>query len=113
MAIAAETFRALVARVYVVILLASMAAAIASGNFAKAKTYVWIYLIASVAAAIVGSVGEIIGLKTENKVYEGLTINYYQKLTNKDMSFYRDTHTGYLTTMFRQYLDSAMLLVRF
>ncbi len=38
---------------------------------------------------------------------------FYQKLVGKDMSFYRDNQTGFLASVFRQYLDSSMLLLRF
>lgn len=107
-----EIFRTLLTRVFTVALLASLAGSIAAGDTNKAKHYVWIYLIITVVAAVVGSIGEIVALHTENNVYQKLMLEYYKKLTNKDMSFYRDSHTGYLTTMFRQYLDSAMQLVR-
>jgi ATP-binding cassette subfamily B protein len=40
-------------------------------------------------------------------------VEYHSKLINKDMSFYRDNQTGYLTSVFRQYLDGSMELVRF
>lgn len=52
-------------------------------------------------------------MRSENKSYEGLMISYHRALINKDMAFYRDNQTGYLATVFRQYLDSSMTLVRF
>src|SRR5690606_10358052 len=53
-----------------------------------------------------------IATKVENNVYEKDMSIYYKKLTNKDMSFYRDSHAGHLTAMFRQFLDSAILFNR-
>ncbi len=90
-----------------------MTAAVAVGDYEKAKGLVVVYLISSVIAFAVGSLGDLIGTHTENLVYGELLESYYRKLTSKDMSFYRDSHTGYLTSMFRQYLDNAILLIRF
>ncbi len=108
----AETFRTIITRVVTVILLANMAASVAEGDFESAKMTVILWAALTIAASLLSSAGELVGLRVENNVYSELLIEYYQKLTNKDMGFYRDKHTGYLTAMFRQYLDSAMLLNR-
>ena len=112
LAIAAEIFRTFVIRVYVVILLADMVGAISTGDFARAKYNIIAYLVAYILAVTVGTIGELIAVRSENSVYADLTVSYYKRLTNKDMSFYRDSHTGYLTAMFRQYLDGLILLTR-
>lgn len=113
MAAGMELFRALVMRVYVVALMAAALGAVAGGDFERARHYVLLYLVSNIVAGIVGSAGELIGVRAENEVYGVQTAVYYERLTNKDMSFYRDSHTGYLTSMFRQYLDSSILLARF
>lgn len=110
--IGAEAIRTFIIRVYVVILLANMVGAISTGNFDHAKQDIILYLIAYVVAVAIGTVGDLTAIRSENAVYAKQMVEYYKKLTNKDMSFYRDSHTGYLTTMFRQYLDGVILLVR-
>lgn len=110
--IGAEVLRTFIIRVYVVILLADMVGAISTGNFDRAKHDIIFYLLAYVSAVTIGTIGDLAAIKSENSVYAMQMVKYYKKLTNKDMSFYRDTHTGYLTTMFRQYLDGVILLVR-
>jgi ATP-binding cassette subfamily B protein len=96
----------------VVILLAKMSGAVTVGEFGRARHYVVLFVWTMVVAIILRLVADLVGNKAENNVYGVLTVTYYQRLTNKDMAFYRDSHTGYLTTMYRQYLDSALLLCR-
>lgn len=109
----AEVFRVAVMRVYVAIAIAQVTANVASGDFDAAKKYTLYFFIAYLIAALVGTLGEMISLYTENKQYSKLSIAFYQKLVSKDASFYRDNQTGYLASMFRQHLDASMLLLRF
>ena len=106
----AQTF---IVRVYVVIVMAQVASNIAAGNLASAKRHTLYYLVTYIVGAMIGTLGELISTKTENEQYEDLINIYHKKLIGKDMSFYRDNQTGYLASIFRQYLDSAMQLVRF
>lgn len=110
---AAEIIRTLVMRVYIVIAMAQVTSSIASGNLNAAKHYTLYFFVAYIAAAIVGTLGELLSTHTENQQYGRLMMAFYQKLVGKDVSFYRDNQTGYLASIFRQYLDSAMLLIRF
>lgn len=107
-----EVFRIFVMRVYVVIAIAQVTANIASGNFEAAKQYTLYFFIAYVAASIIGTLGEILSAHVENRQYGELMMTFYQKLVGKDISFYRDNQTGYLASVYRQYLDGMMLLVR-
>lgn len=109
----AEFVRVFIIRVYVVIIMAQVASHVASGNIEAAKRYTLYYLIAYIVGSVIGTLGELLSIRTENEQYEQLMISYHKKLIGKDMSFYRDNQTGYLASVFRQYLDSAMLLVRF
>jgi len=110
---AAEVVRILVMRVYVVIAMAQVTSSIASGNIETAKQYTLYFFIAYIAGAIIGTLGELLSVHTENQQYSRLMMTFYQKLVGKDVSFYRDNQTGYLASIFRQFLDSAMLLIRF
>jgi ATP-binding cassette subfamily B protein len=109
---ATEAIRTLINRVFAIIFFASMAAAIAANQTDKAIHYVWLFLIVALFGTVVGAIGDLVGQYYENVVYGELQMAYYKKLTNKDMAFYRDNHTGYLTVMLRQYVDSSLLLVR-
>ncbi len=108
-----EIFRVVVMRVYVLILLAKVTASIASGDLKAAKYYTLLFFFSYITAAIVGTIGEYITLEIENKEYHKLAIKFYKKLVGKDVAFYRDNQTGYLASIFRQYLDGSITLVRF
>lgn len=103
----------LIVRVYVVIVVARVTTDVAAGNFTDAKRQLLYFLLAYVAGSLLYTAGEMISLFAENRQYEDLMHDYHHKLINKDMSFYRDNQTGYLATVLRQHLDSAMLLNRF
>jgi ATP-binding cassette subfamily B protein len=109
----AEIIRTLVMRVYIVIAMAQVTASLASGNIEAAKQYTLYFFLAYIVGAVVGTLGELLSTHTENQQYGRLMMAFYQKLVGKDISFYRDNQTGYLASIFRQYLDSAMLLIRF
>ncbi len=108
----AEMFRVVVMRVYIVIAIAQVTANIASGNFDAAKKYSFYFFIAYVAASLVGTLGELLSTRAENTQYGRLMLSFYQKLVGKDISFYRDNQTGYLTSIYRQHLDGSLLLLR-
>jgi ATP-binding cassette, subfamily B, bacterial len=107
-----EAIRSLMVRVWVVIVMARIAANLAEHHLTAAKHDVAIFLVVYVIGSAVGTVGDLIAIHAEDYEYEKLMVNYSAKLTGKDMSFYRDSQSGYLVSLFRQYLDSTMLLVR-
>ncbi len=111
-AIFAETIRAFNGRVITVVLLATMAAAVSTGDLKRAQNIILLWAGLTVVTTILSSAGELVAQFTENEVYGEEMKRYYSKLTNKDMAFYRNTHTGSLTAMFRQFIDSGMLLIR-
>lgn len=91
---------------------AQLAASIAAGDTNSAQQSIWYLFLLNVFAALATAVGELVGSRAEEAVYGSLQVRYHQKLVSKDMSFYRDNQTGYLTSLFRQYQDNGMLLVR-
>lgn len=111
--IASETVRSLMTRVWVVILMARITSNLAEHHIAAAKTDTIYFLMVQVSGSIIGVAGDLTAGNSENNQYSVLMIRYASKLTGKDMSFYRDNQSGYLVSLFRQYLDSAMELVRF
>lgn len=108
----AELMRTMLLRVYVVVVMAQAASHLASGDFHQAKQSVLYFLVAYITGLLIGVAGDLISIQSENREYNRLLVIYHQKLTGKDMAFYRDNQTGYLASVFRQYLDSILLLVR-
>lgn len=104
---------AFIVRVYVVIIVAQIASNIAAGNIAAAKSHTLQYLIAYCIGVVFGIVGELLATKSEDDVYEDLSVDFHRKIIGKDMAFYRDNQTGYLAGIYRQHLDGAMEVVRF
>lgn len=111
--VVSETIRTLLVRVVVVVIMSHTAAQIATHNLDGAKRSILYFLVAYVIGACIGAVGELVAIRSENAEYLQLSTNFSRKLTGKDMSFYRDNQGGYLVSLFRQYIDSTMLLVRF
>ena len=109
----AEVIRVVLIRVYVVVAMAQVTASIASGNLEEAKRYTLYFFLAYIIGAIIGALGELLSAHTENHEYSRLMMEFYQKLVGKDLAFYRDHQTGYLASIYRQYLDSAIMLIRF
>ncbi len=107
-----ETSRAIVGRVITVILLANMTAAVSAGNFERARENVIWWAGLTVCFSVLAAIGELFAHKAENKEYGRVGLGLYEKLSNKDMAFYRNNKTGYLTAAYRQNVDSMMQLVR-
>lgn len=111
-AFTAEAVRAFIGRVVTVVILAEMVASISAGNLDRARQMIFLWLLLTLVSTLFASAGELVGIRTENHVYAKLLENWYKKLTNKDMAFYRNNQAGYLSAMFRQYLDGQLQLIR-
>lgn len=109
----AEVIHVLIIRVYIVLPIAQVTANIAAGDTEAAKRNTFHFFLAYVIGSVIGVLGEVLSTLIENKRYNIMMIAFYQKLIDKDLSFYRDNQTGYLVSSFRQYLDSLVLLLRF
>ncbi len=108
-----ELVRTLIFRVYIVIVMSHVTVSVAAGNFDGARRDTLYFLLAYISGALIGTLGEIISLSAENREYAKLAMAFHRKLIGKDLAFYRDHQTGYLTGLFRQHLDAMMLLLRF
>lgn len=107
-----EAIRAFIGRVITVLILAAMVSAVSVGNFDRAQTLIIYWLILTLSSNILAIFGELVGHWWENIIYGRLSLYYYDKLTNKDMAFYRDSHSGTMVALHRQYVDSGLLLSR-
>ncbi len=108
-----EIIRDFIIRVYIVVIMAQTTTSLASGNYMAAKKHTVFFLIAYVTGTLIGTIGQLISYRSENRIYNRLTLEYYEKITNKDMEFYRNNQTGYLASSFRQYLDGMTVFMRF
>jgi ATP-binding cassette subfamily B protein len=111
--LAMEAIRTILARVVGIIYLAHVTQAVAVHDAAAARSAILGFFLTYAGAAIIGSAGELISLNAENVRYQHVSVDYYLKLTGKDMAFYRDHQSGYLVGLFRQYLDGMLEIVRF
>lgn len=107
-----EIIRTSIVRIYALTVVAGIAASIAAGEHEKAKQKILTFVIVMVFAETLIMLANLFSHRGENAIYGANALHYYKKLTNKDMSFYRDNHTGYLTVMLKQYVDSSLDLLR-
>jgi ATP-binding cassette, subfamily B, bacterial len=109
----AAIIRTLTIRVYLVVIIAEITSKVAAGDIAGAKGQMLQFFLVYVIGTVIGAAGELVATHTENKQYYKVMLGFYQKLINKDIAFYRDNQTGYLASVFRQYLDGMITLIRF
>jgi ATP-binding cassette, subfamily B, bacterial len=102
----------LLMRVVSVIIIAQLAGQIVAGETEAAKTSILLYLYLSILALLLRLGKELLAVRAENKEYARLMVEYYKKIVNKDMSFFRDHQTGYIAGTFRQHIDSGLDLTR-
>lgn len=108
-----EALRTLFFRVIIVIIMAEVAKNVAAGDMEAAKMNIVVFVAMWVVASILALAAEWVLMYSTSMRYKAETELYYDKLTGKDMAFYRDTQTGYLVATFRQYLDNITRLSRF
>lgn len=107
-----EVIRTILARIYVIYLTAQVVASIAAGDLTAATNYTIASLAVNLLATAIGFISDLPAAKVENKVYRQLSVDFHAALTSKDMEFYRNHQSGYLTGLFRQHLDGVLELVR-
>lgn len=107
-----EVVRSFLHRVFSNIIAAKIATFIAAGDINSAKQYAIYFLLAHVGATVIGAIGDLVAIWSQNEKYNEVRNQFYEKLISKDLSFYRDRQTGYLTASFRQFLDGLMNLGR-
>jgi len=108
----AEVIRSLITRVAMVIILSQIVANVSTHNVHAATTNIIVFASIAIAATGIDAIGKLVAFHAENHEYERNVANYFSKLVGKDMSFYKDHQTGYLTGAFRQYLDGIYELTR-
>jgi ABC-type multidrug transport system fused ATPase/permease subunit len=108
----AVSVQTILMRVVTSVIIAKLASNMVNHNIHGAKMNVLAYLGIVLIWLAVRLSKDLVSTYSENETYKKCILDYYKKLVNKDVSFYRDHQTGYLASTFRQHLDSAIRLVR-
>jgi ATP-binding cassette subfamily B protein len=86
---------------------------LATGDYDGAIGNIWLFALSSTLVTITSPLTRYIGMKGENKVYSGLTADYFHKLITTDIEYFNSNMSGYLTSSTRQFVDAGLELVRF
>lgn len=108
-----EIVSTLSVRVIAAVVMAQAIAHVAAGDVAAAQSSVLLFLVCYAGGFTLQTIGSLMVMYAGNSQYRIESRNYYRKLTTKDMRFYRDNQTGYVVSMFRQYLDTSIVFSRF
>ncbi|HET9411268.1 MAG TPA: ABC transporter ATP-binding protein [Candidatus Saccharimonadales bacterium] len=87
-------------------------ASLAKGDYDRAKNMVLIFASASAVIGILSPLTRYVALLGENPVYEHMLSGYFNKLLVKDLKYFNESMTGYITTASRQYGDNSIMLIR-
>ena len=104
-----EIIGTLSVRVVAPIVMAQAIAYVAAGDTAAAQSSVLWFLACYAGGFTIQTISSLLIMHAGNAQYRIESRNYHRKLTTKDMRFYRDNQTGYVVSMFRQYLDTMIV----
>lgn len=94
------------------IALSTIIGGLAQSNFDAARDGVLVFIGFSLALGILSPLAKYIGMLGENPTYRINTGVYFAKLVSADLDYFNSNLSGYLTSATRQYIDSALQLVR-
>lgn len=94
------------------IALSVVVAQLSKQNYTGAYGGVALFVGFSLTIGVVGPLTKYIGMLGENKIYDEATATYFSRLVHADLDYFHSNLAGYLTTATRQYVDSAIQLVR-
>lgn len=109
--IASEFIASICVRIIVVILVAKLSAYIVAQDQQAALRTILLILITSIGGAVIGKLGDLVAYLGEDRSYIATIKENFYRLTNKDMAYFRDRHTGELVTVVRQYGDASLNLI--
>src|SRR5690606_10341675 len=89
-------------RVVLVIVVAQIATNIANGNLGTAKQLALVYFGVAVVGLTCRFARDMVSIPAEHAAYAKIVDKFYTRLVSKDVSFFRDHQTGYLSGLFRQ-----------
>ncbi len=112
-AVSGKAIQVIILNIVGSILLSRMVYYISSNDSETAIKILIIYLPLMLLANTIDFATNSLAYIKENELYAELGKTMYSKMMNKDMSYFRDRHTGYLTKYYRDYSDGLLLLTRF
>ena len=87
-------------------------ASLASGDYDRAKNMVLLFAAFTVVIGMLSPLTRYVALLGENRVYERMLTAYFSTLLAKDLKYFNESMTGYITTASRQYGDNSIMLIR-
>lgn len=87
-------------------------ASLASQDYVRAKNMVFVFVAFSASIGILSPLIKYIALFGEAQVYGKLSLYYFSNLLKKDIRYFNESMTGYVTTATRQFTDGALGIVR-
>jgi ATP-binding cassette, subfamily B, bacterial len=94
------------------IAISQLIAAIAAQDFERARTMVIFFVFGSAAVGILSPLTKYVALLGENTIYSHAMIDYFNNLLVKDVKYFNESMTGYITTASRQFSDNTLDLTR-
>lgn len=94
------------------IAISQIIAALAAQDYSLARSWVLVFTAFSATIGVLNPLTKVIALHGENIIYAQTMRTFFVKLLNKDVSYFNDSMTGYITTAARQFSDSTLSLVR-
>lgn len=87
-------------------------ASLAAQDYSRGRTWVLVFALFSATIGILAPTTKYVALLGENTVYENVVKDFFKILLNKDVSYFNESMTGYITTATRQYGDNTIDLQR-
>lgn len=94
------------------IAISQIIAALSAQDYTQAREWVLVFIAFSATIGILSPLTKVIALHGENIIYAQTMRTFFTALLNKDVSYFNDSMTGYITTAARQYSDSTLGLLR-
>lgn len=87
-------------------------ASLAAQDYERARLMVLIFAAFSAAIGVLSPLTKYVALLGENKVYATLITTYFKSLLDRDVKYFNESMTGYITTAARQYSDNTINMLR-
>lgn len=87
-------------------------ASLAVQDYNRAKTMVFVFVAFSASIGVLAPLTKYVAIAGENGVYTKNILMYFQVLLRRDVKYFNESMTGYITTATRQYSDFTLAIVR-
>lgn len=94
------------------IAISQIVAALAAQDYTRAQVWVLVFIAFSATVGILSPITRLVAIQGENRLYADDMRDFFAHVVNKDVAYFNDSMTGYITTATRQYSDGTLNLVR-